>query len=96
MASKGVFLVNSPNVKYTKDFIEADYDYQITKVESNGDVLVVSSSSFSFQLLETWFFKNVYLNMDVSKYVFVKLKTTNKVVISVNSFVVYVTMLSVA
>lgn len=40
MASKGVFLVNSPNIKYNNDFIEADYDYQTTKVESNGDVLM--------------------------------------------------------
>jgi hypothetical protein len=46
MASKGVFLVNSPNVKYTNEFIEADYDYQITKVESDGGVLMVSPSSF--------------------------------------------------
>lgn len=87
MASKGVFLVNSPNIKYNNDFIEADYDYQITKVESNGDVLMVSSSSFSFSASG-----NVYLNVDVSKYVFMKLKTTN---MAVNSFVVYVTMLSV-
>lgn len=42
MASKGVFLVNSPNIKYTNEFIEADYDYQITKVESNGDVLMAT------------------------------------------------------
>jgi hypothetical protein len=48
MPSKGVFLVNSPNVKYTNEFIEADYDYQMTKVESNGDVLMVSSSLYSF------------------------------------------------
>jgi hypothetical protein len=48
MASKGVFLVNSPNVKYTNEFIEADYDYQITKVETDGDVLMVSPRSFSF------------------------------------------------
>jgi hypothetical protein len=48
MASKGVFFVNSPNVKYTNEFIEADYDYQITKVESDGDVLMVRPSSFSF------------------------------------------------
>lgn len=46
MASKGVFLVNSPNVKYSKEFIEADYDYQITKVASNGGVLMVSGNSF--------------------------------------------------
>ncbi|PNF41112.1 hypothetical protein B7P43_G05978 [Cryptotermes secundus] len=42
MASKGVFLVNSPNIKYNNDFIEADYDYQTTKVESNGDVLMAT------------------------------------------------------
>jgi hypothetical protein len=48
MPSKGVFLVNSPNVKYTDEFIEAAYDYQITKVESDGDMLVVSSNSLSF------------------------------------------------
>lgn len=36
------FLVNSPNVKYTKEFIEADYCYQITKVESSGDVLLAT------------------------------------------------------
>lgn len=46
MASEGVFLVNSPNVKYSKEFIEADYDYQNTKVASNGGVLMVSSNSF--------------------------------------------------
>jgi hypothetical protein len=46
MASQGVFLVNSPNVKYSKEYIEADYDYQITKVASIGDVLMVSSNSF--------------------------------------------------
>jgi hypothetical protein len=56
MPSKGVFLVNSPNVKYTDDFIEADYDYQITKVESNGDVLMVSSSSFSFSAFRNMIF----------------------------------------
>lgn len=42
MASNVVFLVNSPNVKYSKEFIEADYDYQITKVASNGGVFMVS------------------------------------------------------
>ncbi|XP_069699609.1 inositol-3-phosphate synthase 1-A [Periplaneta americana] len=36
-----LFLVNSPNVKYTKEYIEADYNYQNTKVENNGDVLLV-------------------------------------------------------
>lgn len=46
MASNGVFLVNSPNVRYSKEFIEADYDYQITKVASNGGVLMVSCNSF--------------------------------------------------
>jgi hypothetical protein len=58
MASKGVFRVNSPNIKYTNDFIEADYDYQITKVESNGDILMVSSISFLFSA-----FRNVFLLM---------------------------------
>lgn len=56
MASKAVFLVNSPNIKYNNDFIEADYDYQITKVESNGDLLMVSSSSFSFSAFGNVFF----------------------------------------
>ncbi|GFG37293.1 hypothetical protein Cfor_05319 [Coptotermes formosanus] len=42
MASQGVFLVNSPNVKYSKEYIEADYDYQITKVASIGDVLMAT------------------------------------------------------
>jgi hypothetical protein len=36
------FIVKSPNVKYTKEFIEADYSYQITTVETSGDVLLVS------------------------------------------------------
>jgi hypothetical protein len=57
MASKGVFFVDSPNIKYTNEFIEADYDYQITKVESNGDVLMVSSSSSFLAVINMMFLK---------------------------------------
>lgn len=34
--------VISPSVKYTDDFIEADYEYSTSKVktESNGEVIV--------------------------------------------------------
>ncbi|KAJ9581770.1 hypothetical protein L9F63_003839, partial [Diploptera punctata] len=37
-----LFLLNSPNVKYSKDYIEADYCYQITKVDSSGGTLVAT------------------------------------------------------
>ncbi|PSN52115.1 Inositol-3-phosphate synthase 1-A [Blattella germanica] len=42
MNSSGSFLVNSPNVKYSKEFIEAEYNYQIIKVESSGDILMAT------------------------------------------------------
>jgi hypothetical protein len=60
MASKGVFRVNSPNIKYTNEFIEAEYDYQITKVESNGDVLMVSYSSSSFSAARNMMFLKMF------------------------------------
>lgn len=35
-------VVESPNVKYSKDYIEAFYDYQRTTVEERNGQLVVS------------------------------------------------------
>jgi hypothetical protein len=66
MAPKKVFVVNSPNVKYTNEFIEADYNYQITKVETNGDVLMVSSSLFSFSAYINDILIRILLNTDIS------------------------------
>lgn len=34
--------VQSDNVRYQNDFIEADYVYQSTRVEKQGDQIVVS------------------------------------------------------
>ena len=34
--------VESPNVRYTRDYIEADYDYHTTSVKKDGARIVVS------------------------------------------------------
>lgn len=38
--------VNSPNVKYTEEFIEAKYEYQTTKIESAEESGIVVSIFF--------------------------------------------------
>lgn len=43
-------VVNSPNVKYTENYIEANYDYHTTKVERRGQKFVVSTSLL-FQII---------------------------------------------
>lgn len=41
-------LVSSPNLKYTDDFIFADYEYEETLVTKKGDDLVVSGYLLCF------------------------------------------------
>lgn len=36
-------VVSSPNVKYSKEFIESNYSYAITRVEKRGSKLLVSA-----------------------------------------------------
>jgi hypothetical protein len=41
-SSRRLVRVQSDNVRYQNDYIEADYVYQSTKVEKQGDQIVVS------------------------------------------------------
>lgn len=36
-------VVNSPNVKYTENYIESKYDYQYTKAKKEGNQILVSN-----------------------------------------------------
>lgn len=49
MAPKVV--VNSPKLKYTEDFIEAEYEYQTTRVDTQGDGETITVSPESTSLL---------------------------------------------
>ncbi len=42
MASDKMIQVQSPNVRYTADLIEADYVYHTTEVKEEGDTYQVS------------------------------------------------------
>lgn len=35
-------VISSPNIKYTEDYIYADYEYEETLVTRNGDEITVS------------------------------------------------------
>lgn len=62
--------VNSENVKYTKDYIEAKYDYQFTKVDTDGNKITVSrsfpelSSLYALEILVHCQCQNLELELD--------------------------------
>lgn len=59
MASNNQIKVNSPNVKYSDDYISVDYEYTTANVGKLDDKIVVCKKKIFFLLYELWIMNEI-------------------------------------